>query len=188
MWPHWPPFSNRLSLNDPLFIFHILLSPNDPIFKMLSHLMNPLFFRNIYRWKWRHALTEWRPFSPINDHLVICTQYLFGRRDLCSCWIKFCTKIETLTTEWPLFFYKLKSSLKDFLLFYSPHQMTPYFCPHWKTPFFLYLVCHRKTPTLGVVSAHPRHFHMWVPPGPRSRVASPNVYQWWISYQFRMNM
>ena len=25
----------------PLFIFHILLSPNDPIFKMLSHLMAP---------------------------------------------------------------------------------------------------------------------------------------------------
>ena len=66
--PHWPPFSNRLSLNDPLFIFHILLSPNDPIFKMLSHLMTP-FFRNIYRWKWgscSHWMTpiftdKWRP-------------------------------------------------------------------------------------------------------------------------------
>ena len=31
--PHWAPFSNRLSLNDPLFIFHILLSPNDPHFQ-----------------------------------------------------------------------------------------------------------------------------------------------------------
>ena len=43
--------------------------------------------------------------------------------------------------------------------------MTPlfFFCPHWKTPFFLYLVCHRKTPTLGVVSAHPSHFHMSAP-------------------------
>ena len=49
--PHWPPFSNHLSLNDRLLIFHSLLSPNDPIFKMLSHLMTP-FFRNIYRWKW----------------------------------------------------------------------------------------------------------------------------------------
>ena len=28
-----PPFSNRLSLDDPLFIFHILLSLNDPHFQ-----------------------------------------------------------------------------------------------------------------------------------------------------------
>ena len=82
--PHWPPFSNRLSLNDPLSIFHILLSPNDPIFKMLCHLMTP-FFSNIYFKNGRHALTEWRPFPPINDPVVICTQYLFGRRDSCSC-------------------------------------------------------------------------------------------------------
>ena len=30
-------------------------------------------------------------------------------------------------TKWPPFFFKLKSSLKDPLFFYSPHQMTPYF-------------------------------------------------------------
>ena len=27
-----------------------------------------------------HAPTEWRPFSSINDHLAVCTQYLFGSR------------------------------------------------------------------------------------------------------------
>ena len=55
MWryvrPHWPPFSNRLSLNDPLFNFHICSHLMTPIFKMLSHLMTP-FFRNICWWKW----------------------------------------------------------------------------------------------------------------------------------------
>ena len=34
--PHWPPFSNRLSLNDPLFTFNILLSPYDPTFSKCS--------------------------------------------------------------------------------------------------------------------------------------------------------
>ena len=65
----------------PLFIFHILLSPNDPYFQ------NALFLEIFIGENGRHALTEWRPFSPINDHLglVICTQYLFGRRDLCHC-------------------------------------------------------------------------------------------------------
>ena len=28
----------------------------------------------------------------------------------------------------------------------------------------MHLVCHRKTPTSGVVAAHTPHFHMWVPP------------------------
>ena len=49
--PHWPPFSNRLSLNDPLFMFSHLLSPNDPHFQNAPSLNDPLF-RNIYRWKW----------------------------------------------------------------------------------------------------------------------------------------
>ena len=35
-----------------------------------------------------------------------------------------------------------------------------------RSPFFLYWVRHQKTPTLGVLSAHPRHFHMLVPPPP----------------------
>ena len=43
--PHWPPFSNRLSLNDPLFIFHILLSPNDPHFQNALSLNDPLFWK-----------------------------------------------------------------------------------------------------------------------------------------------
>ena len=81
--PNWPPFSNRLSLNDPFLFFTFCSHLMTPIFKMLSHLMTP-FFRNIGE-NGRHALTERCPFSSINDHLVICTQYLFGRRDLCSC-------------------------------------------------------------------------------------------------------
>ena len=76
--PHWHPFSNRLSLNDPLFIFHILLSPNDPNFQNALSLNDPLFLEKFIG-------ENGRPFSPINDNLVICTQYLFGRRDLCSC-------------------------------------------------------------------------------------------------------
>ena len=79
------PISNRLSLNDPLFIFHILLSRNDPHFQNALSLNDPLFLEIFIGENGRHALTEWRPFSKINDHLVICTQYLFGRRDLCSC-------------------------------------------------------------------------------------------------------
>ena len=49
--PHWPPFSNRLSLNDPFLFFTFCSHLMTPIFKMLSHLMTP-FFRHIYRWKW----------------------------------------------------------------------------------------------------------------------------------------
>ena len=53
VWPHWPPFSNRLSLNDPFLFFTFCSAPNAPIFKMLSHLMTPPFrSRPIYRWKW----------------------------------------------------------------------------------------------------------------------------------------
>ena len=46
--PHWPPFSNRLSLNDPLIHFALTY---DPHFQILSTSMTP-FFRKIYRWKW----------------------------------------------------------------------------------------------------------------------------------------
>ena len=42
--PHRPPFSNLLSLNDPLFIFHILLSPNDP------HFQNALSLNDLSEW------------------------------------------------------------------------------------------------------------------------------------------
>ena len=69
----------------PLFIFHILLSPNDPHFQNTLSLNDPLFLEIFIGENGHYALTEWRPFSPINDYLVICTQYLFGRRDLCSC-------------------------------------------------------------------------------------------------------
>ena len=82
--PHWPPISNRLSPNDPLFIFHILLSPNDPHFKMLSHLMTP-FFRNIYRWKWG-SCSHW--MTPIfTDKWWPRDMYpiFVWKEDLCSC-------------------------------------------------------------------------------------------------------
>ena len=46
-----------------------------PIFKMLSHLMTSGPFLEIFIGKnGRHA-GEWRPFSPINDHLPnICLE------------------------------------------------------------------------------------------------------------------
>ena len=107
-----------------------------------------------------HALNEWPPFSPINDHLLICTQYLFGEGFI------FALRLRASLYD-PFFFLKTEGFTKRPPSFYSPHQMIPLFflCPHWKTPFFLYIACHRKTPTLRVLSAHPRHFHMWVPPG-----------------------
>ena len=51
---------------------------------------------------------------------------MFGRRDLCSCYIEFCTKIESLT-KWPPFFLQTEVFTKRPLLLYSPHQMTPFF-------------------------------------------------------------
>ena len=68
----------------PILFFTFCSHLMTPIFKMLSHF-GPPFFEIFIGENGRHALTEWRPFSPINDHLVICSQYLFGRRDLCSC-------------------------------------------------------------------------------------------------------
>ena len=73
----------------------------------------------------------------------------------------------------PPFFLQTEVFTKRPLLFYSPHQTTLYFSfvLTERPPFVLYLVCHRKTPTFGFVSAHPRHFHMWVPPPPGIEVA-----------------
>ena len=110
----------------PLFIFHILLSPNAPHFQNALSLNDPLFLEIFIGENGRHALTEWRPFPPINDHLVICTQYLFGRRDSCSCLIEFRTKIESLT-KWPPFFFKLKFSLKDPFFFIVLTKWPPIF-------------------------------------------------------------
>ena len=90
---------------------------------------------------------------------------------------QFCTKIESLT-KWPLFFLKTKGSTERSPSFLksSPNDPLFFFCPHLKTPFFSF-VCHRKTPILGFLSAHPRHFHMWVPPG---LVVSTHCH-WWRS-------
>ena len=82
--PHWPPFSNLLSLNDPLFILHILLSPNDPHFQNALSLNDP--FLEIYPWKWgscSHWVTpiftdKWRPRDT-----NVCTEYCL--EGLCSC-------------------------------------------------------------------------------------------------------
>ena len=79
----WPPF----------YFSHFALTYNDPHFQNVLSLTPlkcsltewPPFLEIFIGENGRHALTEWHPFSPINDHLVICTQYLFGRRDLCSC-------------------------------------------------------------------------------------------------------
>ena len=157
-----PPFQTACHGMTPFLFFTFCCHLMNPIFKMLSHLMTP-FFR-IFIGENGHALTEWHPFSLINDDLVICTQYLFGRRIYVVAKSKFALRLSTSRND-PLFFFKLKFSLKDLLLFIALTKWPPiFFCPHWKTPFFLYLVCHWKTPTLGVVAAHTCHFHMWVPP------------------------
>ena len=87
-------------------------------------------------------------FSPINGHLVICTQYLFGRRDLCSCLIEFCTKIESLT-KWPPFFLQTEIFTKRPLLFYSPQQMTPFLLSSLKDPLFSLFSLSPKDPYFG---------------------------------------
>ena len=71
----------------------------------------------------------------------------------------------------PLFFFKLKSSLKDPFLFYSPHQMTPYFSfvLTERPPFSLFSLS-TKDPYFGGRVRTSRHFHMRVPP-PRVRPA-----------------
>ena len=107
--PHWPPFSNRLSLNDPFSFF-----------TFCSHLMTPFskcsltltpFLEIFIDENGRHALTEWRPFLPINDHLVICIYPIF-----------------VWPPKWPPFFLQTEVFTKrPLLFFYSPHQMTPYF-------------------------------------------------------------
>ena len=67
------------------------------------------FFRNIYRWKWA-SCSHW--MTPI---------FTSKRppRDMYPIFV--------WPPKSPLFFFKLKSSLKDPFFFYSPHQMTPYF-------------------------------------------------------------
>ena len=104
--PHWPPFSNLLSLNDPHFIFHILLSLNDPHFQNALSLINPILkikmlslndpFLN------KMLSVNEPPFSSINDHLLICTRYFFGRRDLYSCY--FALRLRASLNDPPFFF------------------------------------------------------------------------------------
>ena len=106
-----------------LFIFHILFSPNDPHFQNALSLNDPILkikmlsLNNSFLEV--NAITEWAPFSPINDHLLICTQYLFGRGDLYSCSI--------LHWDWmphemtPFFFLKTEGFTKRPPSFYSPH-------------------------------------------------------------------
>ena len=125
-----PIFKTPVTEWRPFYFSHIVLSPNDPHFqnalslndpilrnKMLS-LSDPFFFIEII------ALTEWPTFSPINDLLLICTQYLFGTRNFVVA--KFCTKIKSLT-KWPPFFLKTEGFTKRSFFFYSPHQMIPHF-------------------------------------------------------------
>ena len=76
----------------------------------------------------------------------------------------------------PVFFLQTEVFTKRPLLFIGLTKWPPIFLlSSLKDPFFLYVVCHRKTPTLGVVSAHPRHFHMWVPPPPGQVILNISV-------------
>ena len=151
----------------PFLFFTFCSHLMTPIFKMISYLMTP-FFEIFISENGRHALTEWRPFLPINDHLVICTQYLFGRRD-------FALRLRASQND-PIFFFKLKSSLKDPLFFYSPHQTTPYFSfvlterPHFslfslspKDQYFWGRV--RTSPSLPYMSAPLPTFSLSTPRG-----------------------
>ena len=77
---------------------------------------------------------------------------------------KFCTKIESLT-KWPFLFLKTEGFTERPLLYINLTKWPPIFLlSSLKDPFFLYLVRHRKTPTLRVLAAHPHHSHIWVPP------------------------
>ena len=81
------------------------------------------------------------------------------------------------------FFLKTEGFTKRSLFFIVPTKWPPIFLlSSLKDPLFSLLVCHRKTPTLGVLSAHPRHFHMWVTPSPggRRRISLINTWDlWW---------
>ena len=146
--PHWPPFSNRLSLNDPFSFFTFCSHIMTP-FSKCYHLMTP-FFRNIYRWKWA-SCSHW--MTPIFTNKR-------PPRDMYPIFV--------WPPKWPPFFLQTEVFTKRPLLFFFFIVLTKwppiFLLSSLKDHFFLYLVCHRKTPTLEVVSAHTRHFHMWVPP------------------------
>ena len=133
----------------PLFLFHILLSPNDPIFKMLSHLMTP-FFRNIYRWKWA-SCSHW--MTPIFTNKR-------PPRDMYPIFV--------WPPKWPPFFFKLKSSLKDPFFFYSPRQTTPYFSfVLTERPLFSLFSLSPKDPYFGGrVRTYPSLPYVSAPPPP----------------------
>ena len=130
--PHWPHFQTPVTEWPPFYFSHFALtcdphfqnavSLNDPILKIKMLSLNDPFFLEI------NALTEWAPFSPINGHSLICTQYLFGKEGFIVA--KFCTKIESLTKCPPFF-------SKNWRL-------------HWKTPFFFIVLT--KWPPIFILS------------------------------------
>ena len=125
-----PPLSDRLSLNDPLFISLISLSRNDPHFENALSLNDHLSFGN----KCSHWMTpgsqinalhvKWAPFpakmlSPNDCHFQ---KYMFSLNDP-----HFQPKLLSLNAQ---LFKKWLLSLNDSVFasyFYRPHQMTPYF-------------------------------------------------------------
>ena len=133
----------------PLFLFYILLSPNDPIFKMLSHLINP-FFRNIYRWKWA-SCSHW--MTPIFTNKR-------PPRDMYPIFV--------WPPKWPPFFRQTEVFTKRPLLFFIVLTKWPpiFLLSSLKDHFFSLFSLSPKDPYFGVVSAHTRHFHMWMPPVP----------------------
>ena len=151
----WPPFLFFT------FCSHLMT----PIFKMLSHLMTP-FFRNIYRWKWAscsHWMTliftnKWPPRDMYPN--------FFGRRN--SCYIEFCTKIESLTKWPPFFFFKLKSSLKDPFFFIVLTKWPPIFLlSSLKDPLFSLFSLSPKDPYFGGrVRTYPSLPYVSAPPPP----------------------
>ena len=93
------------------------------------------------------------------------------------------TKIKSLT-EWPPFFLKTEGFTKRPLLFIILTKWPPIFLlSSLKDPFFLYLVCHRKTPTLGSypqipvtsICDYPGGPCPWTPPLTLKRAPGPHA-------------
>ena len=125
-----------------LFIFHILLSPNDPHFQNAFSLneLTPLF-RNIHRWKWP-ACSHWMTPIPTSWYVPNISLeggiYVVAKRLRAHKMTPFFLQTEVFTKRPLLFFIVLTKWPPIFPL-----------SDHWKTPFFLYLVSHRKTLLLG---------------------------------------
>ena len=126
-----PHFQTACHWMTPFYFFIFCSHLMIPIFKMLSHLMSwPPFLEIFIGENGCHALM-------LSLKLMSWMMPIFTNkwppRDMYPIFVwkeGFMSLLKDWElTKWPPFFlaFKLKSSLKDPLFFYSPHQMTPYF-------------------------------------------------------------